>query len=121
MKRLLLIVALLFGLPAVAAAQCPGIDQQFTGIRPVAGHEQITVSSTAVALTVPTTPTVRFAVVSIQSNPIRTRDDGTNPTATVGLLWQSNEKIIVCQSSLSAFRMIRQSSDATVDVSYFGN
>lgn len=122
MKRLILIVLFCLGVavPSIAGAQCPGIDQ-FTGIRPVAGHEQIAVSATAVALTVPTAFVVRFALVSVQDNAIRTLDTGTAPTASFGLLWQPNEKIYVCQSSLAAFRAIRQTADAVIDVSYFGN
>ena len=100
-----------------AQIACSGY--QDTVMSPVAGFQTLTVSSTAVALTVPAT--ARLAVLTILADNIRYRDDGTNPTATVGMLVVAGSDIVVCGGpSLGAFRMIRQTTDATVSVSYYG-
>ena len=100
-----------------AQIACSGYSE--TVMSPVAGFQTLTVSSTAVALTVPAT--ARLAVLTILTDNIRYRDDGTNPTATVGMLVVAGSDIVVCGGpSLGAFRMIRQTTDATVSVSYYG-
>lgn len=121
MKRILLATLIILGLVVFAgsahAQSCPGINNFF--LRPL-GYQQLTVSNTAVGFTLPTVGTTRLAVVMIETNPIRTRDDGTSPTATVGMPFDAKIPIFVCQSSLAAFKAIRQSSDATLSISYYG-
>lgn len=119
---LLALGVLLLPIPAFSE-QCPGIVN-LQGIRPIPGHQELAVSSTAVALTVPSSATafiVRFAVATVKGNPVVTRDDGTNPTAASGQVWLVGEKFLICQSSLASFRVIRESSDASIGVSYYGN
>jgi len=98
------------------AGFCQGIQIKF---QPTAGFQQITVSTTAVGLTVP--QGALFAVVEIESNAIRYRDDGTDPTASVGMLVNaSTVPITVCNPN-QKFKMIRQgAADATASVSYYG-
>lgn len=100
------------------SSQCPGIT---TDVSPIANsYEQITVSTTAVGLTVPLK--AKIAVVTVESQPIRYRDDTTDPTDTVGVLVSPGATLIVCSHSLGRFKAIRQGgSDASLSVSYYGN
>jgi len=82
------------------------------------GYQQLAVSSTAVALTVPAGTT--RAVCKVATNAIRYRDDGVNPTATVGYPVAANGELeLHGTEQLSAFKAIRQSSDATLDILYY--
>lgn len=89
------------------------------GIKPL-GYQQITVSTTAVALTVPANA-VR-AVLVVEDQPLRWRDDGTDPTASAGFLVKADVVFELHGTlSLNAFKAIRDdSSDAVLSVSYYG-
>lgn len=102
------------------AAGCPGV----TGALSPMGHEQLTVSTAAVGFASIPASGVKLAVVSIQSQPIRHRDDRTNPTSTVGTFRGSGTEVIVCGASVGSIRFIRDTSatgDATLDIDYYGN
>jgi hypothetical protein len=89
------------------------------GIKPL-GYQQLTVSTTAVGLSVPA-KAIR-AVIGVEAQPIRWRDDGTNPTSSVGTLQKADTFIeIYDPKALNAFKAIRQdASDATLNISYYG-
>jgi len=83
------------------------------------GYQQLTVADTAVGLTVP--PGASRAVLTVQDQPLRWRDDGTVPTASVGMpvvaavTFELNSK-----ASLNAFRAIRSTgSSAVLNISYY--
>lgn len=86
----------------------------------VKGYEQVTVSTTAVGLTVPA-GTIR-AVLVVEDQPLRFRLDGTNPTSTVGMLAKADKEIeIFSKEVLEAFKAIRDGgTDAVLSVHYFG-
>lgn len=114
-RRLLLgIVIFLTGIVAEAAAVC----SRPTGAR---AFETITVSTTSLRLTAATSAGSLGALVTIETNPIRYRFDGTAPTAAVGHLAPIGQAIEVCGGdNIRNFRMIRQgAADATATVSYF--
>ena len=93
---------------------CPGIT---TPLAP-AGYQQITVSTTAVGLTVPAG--TRMAIAVIEDQPLRYRDDGTDPTATVGTVIKADNSISICGSALGAFKAIRDGgTDAVLSVNYY--
>lgn len=80
------------------------------------GYQQITSLSTSTALTVPAGATM--ALISVEGAAIRYRDDGTAPTASIGM------PIAVGQAfqytgTLSLIRFIQQSSSATINVLYY--
>ena len=52
------------------------------------GYQQLTVSSTSVSLTVP--DLANRAVIQAQGDSVRWRDDGTDPTAAIGMLLYTN-------------------------------
>jgi hypothetical protein len=54
-----------------------------TGVTPVS-FQQVTVSSTAVGLSIPTGVRPRMVFLSVNTNGIRYRLDGSDPTSTVG-------------------------------------
>jgi hypothetical protein len=87
--------------------------------------ETITVSTTAIGFTASKyQPTglqpAALAVVTLESNDVRYRSDGLNPTASVGHVLASAGAVTVCGlQSLQQVRFIRVSADATAQVSYF--
>lgn len=82
------------------------------------GYQQLTVSSTAVALTVPTN--AEAALVDVESNDVRWRDDGTNPTASVGkYLSSGTHYTFIGAEELAALKFIRVSADAKLNITYY--
>ena len=82
------------------------------------GYEQIN-PTTATALTVPTGATV--AVIQAETNVVRMRDDGTDPTASVGFLIPTGAGgEMIYSGDLSAVKLIDTSAGAsTVNVLYY--
>ena len=78
------------------------------------GFSQIT-PTTAVTLSAPATS--RYCYVMTETNSVRWRDDGTNPTASVGFLLPVNTQMVV--TNLSVFKIIQTAVSATVDVSCY--
>lgn len=76
------------------------------------GYVQVTVSSSAVGITPPAGAT--WCVFAVETNAIRWRDDGTNPTAAVGFPQGAGDRWVY-PGSLSAIKFIRQSADATLN------
>lgn len=89
------------------------------GIKPK-GFQALTVSSTALALTVPS-GAVR-AIVVVEDQPVRWRDDGTDPSATVGFLQPATTRFeLYGKQSLDNFKIIKDgATDAAVGVVYYG-
>lgn len=82
------------------------------------GYQQLTVSNTAVSLTVPTG--ALGALIQCQSNGVRWRDDGTDPTASVGMTLDT-PNILDYDGTLSKLRLIRSGgSDSILNISYYG-
>lgn len=79
------------------------------------GYEQITGLTSAKHLTPPVGATT--AVISVSGAPVRWRDDGVAPTATVGMPQAIGTMIY--NASLSAIQFIQQSATATLDVNYY--
>jgi len=85
--------------------------------------EKITVSSVVKTLTPGTPPYGRapsIAVLTTETDSIRLRLDGTAPTDAIGLLVAANSTVTVTgESAIKALKMIRVTSDATINVQYF--
>lgn len=85
------------------------------GLTPL-GFEQIASLSASAALTVPIGATL--AVVQAESADVRWRDDGTAPTASVGMrLPADGERVF--DANLSALRFIQATASAVINVSYY--
>lgn len=91
-------------------------------------YEALTISSTAVALTAATyAPSgareALVALITVEANTIRYRQDGTAPTATEGHQRISgNESVVLIygRQNIRNFRAIRQDvADATIRITYF--
>jgi len=93
---------------------CPGITTPLTP----AGYEQVTVSTTAIGLTVPAK--ARMAIAVVEDQPLRYRDDGTDPTAAVGTLIKADNSFSICGSAMGVFKAIRDGgTDAVLSVNYY--
>lgn len=117
--RILVTLLVLTGLaawpfPTSADSICPGLT---TPVHPRL-FEQITVSSTAIGLT-NLASSDKVAVIKIQDEEIRYRDDGTSPTATVGTPISAGDSYVVCGATLGKHKMIRTNSDAVANVHYY--
>jgi hypothetical protein len=87
-------------------------------------EEQLTVSSTAIPFTLatynipPNGNRPATATMSVAADNIRIKFTG-DPTATVGLLVLAGSTIVVTgEADIRALKMIRQTTDATVEVAY---
>lgn len=113
LRSLLVMVALLGGL--IVPATTPAKSEVGFIYIPLS-YQQITSLSASTALTVPAQATM--ALISVEGAAIRYRDDGTAPTASVGM------PVAVGQAfqytgTLSAIRIIQQSASATINVIYY--
>ena len=80
------------------------------------GYEQITDLSAAVGFTVPAG--ARLAVIIAETQAVRWRDDGTDPTAAVGMPLATGVQWTY-PGNLSAIKFIEQTGSAKLNVSYF--
>lgn len=80
------------------------------------GYQQITGLSTAKALTVPVGATM--ALVSPDTQDVRWRDDGTNPTASVGMPLVVGTTLNY-DGDLNRIRFIETTASAVLNVSYY--
>lgn len=85
--------------------------------RPTAlGYEQITDLSSAVGLTVP--DGADRALIQAVTQDVRWRDDGTSPTASVGMVLAA-DTMLEYAGDLSTFEAIETSASSEVNVTYF--
>lgn len=81
------------------------------------GYQQITGLSSVQSLTVPAG--ARVAVIQAESQSVRWRDDGTNPTATIGMRLVIGSELPYA-GNLSAIKFIEESASAKLNISYYG-
>lgn len=99
-------------LNAASSATPAAIQPQYQPL----GFQQLTGMSSVTALTVPAGAT--FALVQAEAQSVRWRDDGTNPTASVGMLLTAG----VPQTfwgNLATVLFIQATSGAILNVSYY--
>lgn len=109
-----MIVSALLMTVAAEAQICPG---QNASLRPK-GFQSLPVSTVAVGLTVPAG--AELAIGFLETDVVRYRDDGVNPTASVGTPLNPSTSFVICQGSLSTIRFIRQTTDAALNLAYYG-
>jgi hypothetical protein len=131
-KFLALIQLALLVLVAPALAQAPPVyinrgQPTIDGERAPAGYEQLTLSTgSATALAAIPSKTsnvpplsVTLTIIIVSSNDVRFRDDGTNPTASVGMPIAAGGSWIYTGNPAN-LRFIRQSAtNAVLDVMYY--
>lgn len=87
------------------------------GFTETKGYVQVTSLSTAVGLgTIPAGAT--FALITPETQAIRWRDDGTNPTTTVGMPLAAGATLQYT-GNLAAFKMIETAATAKVNITYY--
>lgn len=81
------------------------------------GYSQVTSLSSATGLTVPDNAT--WALIQCQDQPVRWRDDGTNPTASVGMYLSPLETLTYDGTKLSAIKFIEVTASAKLNISFY--
>jgi len=89
-----------------------GVSEGYTPL----GYQQLTALGTASALTVP--DGARLALLQAEGADVRWRDDGTDPTATVGMMLAVGT-VMLYTGDLTAFRAIETAAGAKLNVSYY--
>ena len=90
-----------------------------TGALKPVGYEQITaITTTAKALTYASYPTANLALIQAENADLRWRDDGTNPTATVGMYLPA---LTTCwyNGDLTKLKVIAASGTGILNVTYY--
>jgi hypothetical protein len=88
------------------------------------GYQQITNLSASVGLTIPTTAPDGlnakpvFALIIAEGAPVRWRDDGTAPTASVGMPLPVGVPLQY-DGDLTRIRFIQQSASGILNISYY--
>jgi len=81
------------------------------------GYQQITSLGSAVGLTPPAGAV--YAVLQAEGQVVRYRDDGTNPTATVGMMLYPGAAFTY-NGTLSAIKFIQADTGGILNVLYYG-
>ena len=81
------------------------------------GYQQIVGLAASTALTVPAGTS--YALVVAEAQAVRWRNDGTAPTASVGMPLAVGVEKQFLTSSLSALRFIQQTATANLNVAYY--
>jgi hypothetical protein len=108
--------ALKFGLVVSVGFVTAAAAQQAAFVYTPLGYQQIVPVPTGTTLTVPAAS--RAALLCAEAQIIRYRDDGTNPTATVGIPIAAGTCYFY-SGNLVAIRFIQATSPATLDISYY--
>lgn len=82
------------------------------------GYQQITTLTAAVGFTIPSGG-AQMAIVTVESQAVRWRDDGTDPTASVGMPLAVAQSIIMTERQLSTIKFIEQAVGAKLNISYY--
>lgn len=80
------------------------------------GYQQLTGLSAVKDLTPP--KDARVAVIQAWGQDVRWRDDGTNPTGTVGMVLQAGRDMLYT-GNLAKIRFIETAASAEVNVSFY--
>lgn len=82
------------------------------------GFQQITSLSSATALTIPSG--AQMAIVQAEDQNVRWRDDGTAPTASVGMQLAAGAALQYTAAQLPQLEFIEETSGAILNISYYG-
>jgi len=82
------------------------------------GYHQFTNLSTVINLQAVIPSLATYAIISVENSDIRWRDDGNNPTASVGFPFLSGQTMLFA-GNLSALKFIQQTTGAVLNVSFY--
>lgn len=89
------------------------------GILTALGYEQVTTLTSAVGLaSIP--DGARYALIQAEAQAVRYRDDGTNPTSTVGMIIPSGGSVWYTGQALQKLKFIEAAASAKLNVLYYG-
>lgn len=83
------------------------------------GYQQITSLSAAVGLTIPDGTVL--ALITCETQAVRWRDDGTDPTASIGYPLATATELQYAAAQLPELKFIEQAASATLNICYYGN
>lgn len=106
----------LAALESITATLTGTVPVRQVGVAPPLGYAQASVTA---AQALPTIPGGTVTALVVPRAPVRWRDDGTNPTAAVGMYLAADQPLEY-RGGLAAFRMIAVSGTAEVNVSFYG-
>ena len=87
-------------------------------IHPV-GYVQSSSFSSAAAL--PTIPaSANIALIVVEDQTVRWRDDGSDPTSSVGMVWNLNTEYMYT-GDLSTIKIIQTAATAKLNISYYSS
>lgn len=81
------------------------------------GYQQINNLLAATALTVP--DGTSYCIITAETQAVRWRDDGTNPTASVGYPLNTGVELFY-DSQIARIRFIEQASGGAININYYG-
>lgn len=82
------------------------------------GYQQINDLSTAKGLTIP--PNTTSAMIIAESQAVRYRDDGTDPTNALGMPLAPGTILVYDSAQFGQLKFIQQVSGAKLNVAYYG-
>jgi hypothetical protein len=82
----------------------------------VKGYQQITSLAAATALTVPSGS--KYCIIQCETQAVRWRDDGTNPTAAIGMRLLTTGELYY-DGDLAAIKFIEETASAKLNISYY--
>lgn len=88
-------------------------------VRVPCGYQQITLTTSAATLTVPTGCNASAAQIKVETQAIRYRDDSVAPTASIGMPLAVGEPGILYEGNPGNIQVFPQTSGAVVDVLYY--
>lgn len=81
------------------------------------GYQQITSLSSAVGLDIPVGAIM--ALLQAETQDVRWRDDGTDPTGSVGMVLKAGDPPFVYMGDLAAITFIEATASAKLNVTYY--
>lgn len=82
------------------------------------GYRQVTATVAAFALPTPPAGT-RRTVIQAEAQGLRWRDDGTDPTAAIGMLIPSGGELRYDGATIGALKLIAAAAGAIANISYY--
>jgi hypothetical protein len=82
-----------------------------------AGYVQLTNLTAATALTVPAGASL--AIIQAEAQPIRWRDDGADPTASVGMYLSVGQELQYSGAQLSRLKLIAATAGAIANITFY--
>ena len=89
----------------------------YPAVKPL-GYQQILAATLAAATSLTPPSGTRYAIITPEAQGVRWRDDGTAPTATVGMLLGANG-VLIYNGDFTKIQFIAATAGAILNVSYY--